>query len=450
MKRQQKPTEVQAEIIRRAGLDPETVTVTSKSAALPLAITYHGDRNRALYWIYREASALRLTDTKPTFVKPRPDQEEIDDEANAPEEPLKTEKKHGKWRQTGKRAVSETDGRPTYNPDKLEDDLRRQGFSDKQARAMVAQVCDGYTIREAAKKVGLSHGAVGATRIQRTVKRLRSGKALPSESEGTPSPLRDKPGSKAIRLCDVRRRANELFKAAGGLDKPGPSDWWPSSSLCPTPSPETAREIVSQIRLYPGALLSDDGLFLLTTLVRLLEAANWGVDVAGWCGNAGEKQRDTVATHDLPYWPYVYASERKRVAKAARKILERLTKRGRGDSLEYPPVILTELLDGILERVAELQEQWKPFSAGRKESALAPFRENHAEELHDFNDLELRSLLDGDLLPAACRVAEKETGVSAETFTRYHRATLIRLREHPYADGRLAFARLLQESGNKT
>jgi len=440
-----KPTEDQAGIIRRAGLDPETVTVTSKSAALPLAITVHCDGNPAHYWIYRKGGTLRLSDEKPDFTKPRTDEGGIDDEANAPEEPLEIEKKHGKWRQTGKRALSDISERPNYNPDQLKAHLRRQGFSDEQARAMVAQVCDGDTIRKAAKKVGLSHGAVGSPRIQRTVKRLRTGKALVSESEVAPSPLSDKPGSKAIRLCDVRRAANELFKTAGSLDKPGPSDWWPSSSQCPTPSPEVAREIVSEIRSRPSVLLEWDGLFRLTTLVQLLEAANWGVDLWGWCSQPVRKRHKKVANEELPYWPYSASGwQRKRVAKAAREILKELWQRGRGDSLEYPPVILTELLDGILERVAEFQQQWKTFSAGRKESALAPFRENHAEELHDFKDAELRSLLDGDLLRAACRVAEKVTGVSAETFRRYHDGTLIRLREHPYADGRLAFARLLQ------
>jgi hypothetical protein len=108
------------------------------------------------------------------------------------------------------------------------------------------------------------------------------------------------------------------------------------------------------------------------------------------------------------------------------------------------------LLDGILERVAELQAEWKLFSVGRKESGLAPFRETHAEELKDFTEDELRNILDGDLLHVACRLAEREVGVSAETFRRYHQATLIRLRERPYADGRLAFVRLLEHpSGSK-
>jgi hypothetical protein len=337
--------------------------------------------------------------------------------------------------------------------------LREQGLSKSERALVLGRVFDKASARQLETATGWKKTWIAAKlrspRIKRAIAAIEdfpSGKALPVESESAPSALRDKPGSKAIRLCDVRRCANELFKEQGSLDKTGPSGWWPSSSLCPTSSPETAKKIVSQIRSYPGALLSNDGLFPLTMLVQLLEAANWGVDVAGWCGNAGEaeKRRGKVASDELPYLPYAASGwHRKRVAKAARAILQRLWERNPGDRLEYPPLIVTTLLDGILERVAELQQQWKSFSVGRKESALAPFRENHAEELHDFNDVELRSLLDGDLLPAACRVAQKETGVSAETFTRYHRETLIRLREPPYADGRLAFARLLQESGNK-
>jgi hypothetical protein len=230
------------------------------------------------------------------------------------------------------------------------------------------------------------------------------------------------------------------------MDKHGPSDYWPTSSEVPPPTPEFARAIVQHIRSSPGALLNWDGRFYLETLVELLEAANWGVDRAGWCDVAIKKHRKTIAADKLPYMPFVASGwDRKHVAKAARKILEGLWQRGPGDSLAIPPEILIELLDGILERVAELQAEWKSFSVGRKDSGLASFREAHAVELRDFTEQELRSNLDGDLLKVACRLAEREIGVSAETFLRYHRGARVRLREKPYADGRLAFKRLLKD-----
>jgi hypothetical protein len=225
------------------------------------------------------------------------------------------------------------------------------------------------------------------------------------------------------------------------MDKHGPSDYWPTSSQAPTPTPEIARQIIRHIRSSPGALLSWDGRFFLETLVELLEAASWGVDRAGWCGVAVKKKRERIPANQLPYMPFVYSGwDRRRVAKAARKILEGLWVRGPGDSLVIPAEILIPLLDGILERVAELQAEWKSSSVGRKEIGLASFREAHATELRDFTELELRSILDGDLLQVACRLAEREVGVSAETFSRYHREARVRLRERPYAEGRLGSA----------
>jgi hypothetical protein len=132
-----------------------------------------------------------------------------------------------------------------------------------------------------------------------------------------------------------------------------------------------------------------DGRFFLKTLVQLLEAASWGVDRAGWCGVAYKKKRKKIDEDELPYMPYVASGwNRKRVAKAARKILEGLWVRGPGDRLVFPHEVLIPLLDGILERVAELQAEWKSFSVGRKESGLPPFRQKHAEELRDFTESE--------------------------------------------------------------
>ena len=71
MKNEQKPTEEQAELTRRAGLDPARVTVQRKSGDLPLPITYNGDDGPLKYWIYRRNGGLALSDERPDFRKLR-------------------------------------------------------------------------------------------------------------------------------------------------------------------------------------------------------------------------------------------------------------------------------------------------------------------------------------------------------------------------------------------
>jgi len=465
-------TEAQTALIRDLGLDPATVTFESQIAVLPCLITVLVDGTKVEYWLSRNANGkLRLDEKEGSFHTC------LDDELETPD----LEKIEGKWRQTGKRSLSDSIPESDYTRDEAEAFLQRKvGLSKPLAKAVVAQVFDGDSIRAAAMKSGVDKHYLAAQKIQLIVKALRARRTLPSESHPTPPPVikalgtvsfpsRDwnslyrlrgwtppSPGlvttigSKAIPLCDVKRCANELFKELGGMDKHGPSDYWPTSSQVPPPTPEIARQIVQHIRSSPGVLVSCDGRFYLETLVELLEAANWGVDRTGWCGVAVKKNRKKIAADGLPYMPYVASGwNRKRVAKAARKILEGLWERGAGDSLAIPAEILTDLLDGIMERVAELQAEWKAFSVAGKEVALTGFREAHAEELKDFTEREMRYILNGDLLKVACRLAEREIGVSEETFIRCHRGTLVRLREYPYAEGRLAFKRLLENRSDR-
>lgn len=68
MKRELSPTEAQAEIIRRAELDPSSVTVASRSATLPLAITLHTGNKPLRYWVWRDNGSLRLADFTSTRV----------------------------------------------------------------------------------------------------------------------------------------------------------------------------------------------------------------------------------------------------------------------------------------------------------------------------------------------------------------------------------------------
>ena len=176
-------TDDQAKLIQELGLAAETVTFKKPGVALPCKITIQNEGEPLKRWISRDKASgeLKLDDEKPRTGKPLRDDESSDDKA----ETLDLEKSHGKWRQTGKRALSDCIESSRYNPEKLDADLRQNGFNDLEAKAIVAQVCDGDTIRQAAKKIGKSHGFVGAAKIQRRVKALREGKPLSEASEAT-------------------------------------------------------------------------------------------------------------------------------------------------------------------------------------------------------------------------------------------------------------------------
>ena len=428
MKPRQKPTEVQAELIRRAGLDPETVTVTSKNAAPPLAITYHGDGKPLHYWIVADGGALRLSDTKPDFRKPRHEEDgEIDAEANTPEEPLELEKKDGKWRQTGKRALSDGDGQPAYNPVKLEADLRRQGYDDKQARAIVAQVCDGDTIREAAKKVGLSHGAVGALWLQCIVKRLRSGNVPPTDTEEAPSPQpkpsggkKPLPGSKPLTLADCARWARcEIDR----LSKRATAEVWanclPELLARNTPDFDTPAFAVAMIRDNPAALLTKEGRPLLEALVDLLEAAK-----------SGDSARR------IP--KLIPEGTRKRVKEKAQKILALLTKPKSGGELELPAANLADCVKIFRCRVTQLKAEYRKTFTLPRAVRLEKMRKAHRAELRPFTDKKLQFLLHGNLLKTAARLAEGATRISAEACEKAYREVS---KEHKLAEQAEKFAR---------
>jgi hypothetical protein len=182
-------TEDQSKLIRELGLDPESVTFKKRSAVLPCQITIHTEGEPLTRWLYRDkkTGTLKLDDKKPSWSEPQWEDESTEDEvvAGGPLDLEKVKGIDGKWQQPNKQPAFEGNAQPSYNPATLETDLQQRGFSELEAKAIVLQVCDGDTIREAAKRVGKSHGWVGRKRIQRIVEALRKGIRLPEPSAAT-------------------------------------------------------------------------------------------------------------------------------------------------------------------------------------------------------------------------------------------------------------------------
>lgn len=401
-------SDAQEKLIQEFGLPPETVTFKPPHALPPCWILVRGEGKPMEYWLYRNATSgkLELKDEKPSSAKPHREDEPSDDDL----EPQDLEKPHGVFRQTGKQSLADSIAPSRYNPDELEAHLRQDGFAVPEAKAIVAQVCDGATIRQAAKSIGKSHGWVSAQRIQRKVKALRAGQPLPAVKadiglsqavqksheaveEERSSFEREHPTGNFVvlpppTLTDAMRRARKAVEEffQGVTEDLG--------HLClalvelgvsATSSP--AERLVAMIAVCPAILLQPAGRPNLEVLVQLLTAARYGSRAA---------------------------------AASARQTLAVLSRGRVGDRCPVPDLVLAAESFAICVRLAGLKQAWRGFSHDPIATRLEGIRKLIGEEHTRFPDRELLSLLAGeDNLPtASARAAEKATGISYKAFLR--------------------------------
>lgn len=166
--------------------------------------------------------------------------------------------------------------------------------------------------------------------------------------------------------------------------------------------PLTPEKVVELIQNNPAMLLHPDGKELLQALVDLLEAASYGDSacrVLNVCGSGG----------------------RKRSAAAAAKALLPLATMLPGKKCKFPPGILKYVLNCILERVLELQSRWRDMPNNPElslplKTRLEIFRRAHGEEFSGMPDRRVMDIVKNEPLQVAAGLAEKATGLSAESF----------------------------------
>jgi len=158
--------------------------------------------------------------------------------------------------------------------------------------------------------------------------------------------------------------------------------------LAPGKSPAEAN--TDHIRLNPRALL-EPGTPLVPMLVELLEAAHFGT--RGDC-----------------FPGLLQGGNRKAAASAARKALRLLSGGERGNPPSYAPEFLAMVVGVIEYAWSPIKEEWA--SSG----SLEEVRKSFGEELEGFSNKELKSLLTDKPLEAAGRMAERATGIQAESF----------------------------------
>jgi hypothetical protein len=423
MERQQKPTEAQAGIIRRAGLSPAQVTVQGKSADLPLAITYHGDGKPLKYWVSLNKGNLRLTDTNPCLLKTQQGEEtqrpETADTTPGPDQKAEI-----------LLAGVDPDLGHGLTRDEADSWLRERGLSKRDRALVLGHVFDKASVRQLETATGWKKtqiaGKLKSPTIKRCIEELKSGRPLAS-----PKPPELLPVSKFLDEARILREwqqvnnplhrlmewaARELdWQALSYLEVKRPArnvtreSFWDNEKVTgglrmlredPEKLKNLPRGIMNYIRAYPALLLLPEGKVLLRGLVDVLEEARFGTS----------RRRVRALMPE---------GSRKARAKAAQDALAWLARGNRGEKLHYR---LDEIMMYLKLRVTQLQAEYKatenmPTTAMRREK----LREDHREELEKFTDRELQNLVNDEPVKVAARVAEKATGLSQETFLRARR-----------------------------
>ncbi len=409
-----KPTEDQAKIIRQVGLDPKTVTVTSKSAALPLTIIFHGDGKPLKYWVSFDKGKLRLTDTNPCLPKTQQGEEtqrpETADTTPGPDQKAEI-----------LLAGVDPDLAHGLTRDEADSWLREYGLSKRDRALVLGHVFDKASIRQLETATGWKKTRIAeklrSPTIKHCIKELKSGQPLPSLKPPELLPV-SKFLDEARILPEWQQVNNPVHRlmewAARELDRQALSyledkSFWENEKVAgglwmlrehPEKLQNRPRGIMNYIRTYPALLLLPEGKVLLRGLVDVLEEARFGTS----------RRRVRALMPE---------GSRKARAKAAQDALAWLARGNRGEKLHYR---LDAIMMCLKLRVTQLQAEYKateniPTTAMRREK----LREDHREELEKFTDRELQNLVNDEPVKVAARVAEKATGLSQETFLRARR-----------------------------
>jgi len=308
------------------------------------------------------------------------------------------------WAKVYKAVDNKADAIPSIvTRDQLEANLKKRGLSRVQRAVALAFYLDHKTTREIAKDFGKSH-----TWVINTLKRIEGHKLMPmatseiglsqavqqsreADKKAENDFLRENPTGSVIvlhepTLTDAMRHAHEvLANFQGGPEADAGYGAFAFDELAITPKSSEAELVIATIAVRPELLLQPNGRQLLEKFVELVRAARYG------------KKAD---------------------AAAARKALKLLNRAGRGNRCQIPD----KVMDGESVRICivlkELQQAWREFSHDPVAARLDGIRELIGDGHIRFNNWELQSLMTTDLLTASARVAEKATGIAAESFRR--------------------------------
>jgi hypothetical protein len=278
----------------------------------------------------------------------------------------------------------------------VEQQCRAAGYNEKDTRLIVLRTAGGCTAAQAAQRLDRSPSWAKRREITAAIELWRAGKPIGNRLhlvaiEPQPAPSDTGDGWRLDTLAGYAR--GEIKRVAHRRGEVLLGGQFLQTAI----KQGGAAAVVDLVKRYPSTLLQPEGRLLLKGLVDLLEAANTGNPARRVAGLLPE-------------------GKGKCVARSAQAALTRLGKPLPGEALNYPPEPLARLVDAFRNRVAQLQAE---FQAMKGDNLLARIRGAHPDELRAFKtETELATVLRGDPLTVAAGLAEKATGVSAETFQR--------------------------------
>lgn len=266
--------------------------------------------------------------------------------------------------------------------DETEALLKEKGLPDLERQILLMRTFDRASVRRIADATGKKKSWI-ADKL----------KSLPSELAA--AKVRRAPKESHLRLplmlAQLRERMRQPCPYSPKLGEDFRQFW--KGTL--------AEKLMAWLRVCPEAMLREPE--LANALADLLEASQ-----RGQCANR--------VPGLLPV-----GSPRK-IAAVARKALAILTAARIGTGLDITLARPQSAIHWLCWRIEILRKQWNYAEApGSKEIRLKKLRELHPDELKDFSKKETLALLTkADPLTAACRLAEKATGVSWKVFHKIH------------------------------
>jgi len=394
MKRQQKPTAAQADLLRRINLDPNCATVTGTQANC-FEMTYSDSGGPLHYWVVTERGKTRLCDEQPNFTVPRVASPGARSSDVLPEDLPAVEK----W-DRDQRAVSDPKDAEGQTRGEVDQCLQGVGLSKADRDLLLARAFDGRGTRQLATATGKSKSSVAA-QLKR-IKESLKGKKIPGVKGGPwpvakagqrPAPVAESVATPSLRTCNAMAR----YLAA----EFGVYATWDEADYTKRGVP-LAFQITQTIRSCPETLLrSETGPRCVSAIVDLLEAAKFG-----------DSKRRVPGV--------VPNGSRKEVRACGRKALAMLTRPLSGNRFEVPAFRLWRGLRVYRARLAVLRNEWRKFHEPT-DIRLEIMRALYADELQEYNKMELRGIFLGDpnnTLRAAARLAEKATRLSASIWLR--------------------------------
>ena len=382
MKRQQKPTPEQAELVEWLDLPVEQVsfrpgnrvTITIPGAK-PQDYTYKQKLEGFTLDVSTEESSREYKETGELVT--------VD----------------GRRKQSTKTALRDA-AVSNASPAEVKKTLKKQGLTlSQQQQEIVRGKMNRAQVIERMAATGLKRSTLyyKAEKLTAEVEAIRTKPLPPKPSKETPPTKADNLTKRLIPpgpvfVCDISdgEDLRELDTRAAALVR-ADADYYHGLKwqLDQVWSGTPAGKLIHLVRWCPRVLLdAQDGPELVRGLVELLETAK--------CGD-----KDTRA--------------------AAWKELAILTKPQKGNPREFDPFGLGIIAEAYHCRVCYLQRQWKATKSKpgyMKAAALVEIRKAHRAELARFTDDDnrLQSFLLSDPLEAACRLAATATDIDAKTF----------------------------------